>query len=280
MCFSQLREHEVKRLKELSTRREREHDYSEPGKHLIVFKTKGESEILGTTKNGITTLSDAGRVFLDVLGQALQNFPCIRIHGMTVRPCEVELSLEITEIRMLREEPPEDSDEWVYFRRVMTLPMFMGYLKMNSGHRINTLFGKEGGEVWARRYASCVVDEEEVFERVCTELDEEWSRVVVAPAPGKRQEKRFTSFADVLAMEFGVTDADALRRSGKRKKSSQLGQAMFLGRVLLLTGARRDATADTSAQQGVSRRGGAGGKAFGRGSVIRNVGPDRIFLSE
>ncbi|MCZ7558350.1 MAG: hypothetical protein M5R41_18295 [Bacteroidia bacterium] len=270
----------MKRLKELSTRRVREHDYSEPGKHLIVFKTKGEAEILGSTENGITTLSDAGRVFLDVLGQALQNFPCIRIHGLTIRPSEVELALEITDIRMLREMPPEDSDEWVYFRRVMTLPMFMGYLKMNSAHRINTLFGKGGGEVWARRYATCILNDEVVFDRVCAELEEEWSRVVVAVTPRTKKEKRVFSFDDVLAKEFGGAGAAGVRRSSRRGKSSQLGEAMFLGRVLLLTGARRDAAVNTSTQKGVTRGGGSGGKARVRNTVIRDVGPDRIFLSE
>lgn len=270
----------MKRLKQLSTRRVRDYDYSEPGRHLIVFKTKGKAEILGTTQNGITTLSDAGRTFLDVLGQSLQNFPCIEIHKLTIRPSEVELVLEITEVRMMREMPPEDSEEWVYFRRVMTLPVFMGYLKMNSGHRINELFGRDGGEVWARRYASCILMDQEVFEKVCAELDDEWSRVLVTPPPQKKKEKRTFSFADVLAMEFSGMRADVLSPSGRRGMSSQLGEAMFLGRVLLLTGARRDATMDTSAKNGVPRKGGAAGMAGARGRVIRNLGPDRIFLSE
>jgi hypothetical protein len=270
----------VKRLKQLSTRRVRGYDYSKLAKHLVVFSTKGEAEILGTTKDGITTLSDVGQAFLDVLGQALQNFPCISIHGMTMRPSEVELALEITEERNKMEAPPEGSEEWILYRRFMTLGMFMGYLKMNSAHRINTLLGRAGGEVWARRYASCVLDDAELLAKVCAELREEWSRVVVAPEPQKRKAKRASSFAEVLASEFGAAAADVVRGSKRRSRSEQLGEAMFLGRVLLLTGARRDVTADTSAQQGVSRRGGAGGMAFGRGSVIRNVGPGRIFLSE
>jgi hypothetical protein len=55
---------------------------------------------------------------------------------------------------------------------------------------------------------------------------------------------------------------------------------MILGRVLLLTGARRDAAVSTAAKKGVARGGGAGGKAAGRGSVVRSLGPGRIFLSE
>ncbi|MCZ7558442.1 MAG: hypothetical protein M5R41_18805 [Bacteroidia bacterium] len=270
----------MKRLKELSTRRVREYDYSKLSKHLVVFKTRKNAEILGTTKDGITTLSDAGRAFLDVLGQALQNFPCIRIHGMTVRPSEVELSLEITEIRMLREAPPEGSDEWVYFRRVMTLPMFMGYLKMNSGHRINTLFGKKGGEVWARRYASCVLEDEDELARVHAELQEEWSRVVVDPPQLKTKEKRFCTFTEVLASEFGGAGALSVHGRKGRAVSGQLAGAMLLGRVLLLTGARKDEAVRTASKKGVARGGGAGGMAAGQGSVVRSLGPARIFLSE
>jgi hypothetical protein len=270
----------VKRLKQLSTRRVRGYDYSKPSKHLVVFKTKGEAEILGTTKDGITTLSDAGRAFLDVLGQSLQNFPCIQIHELTIRPSEVELALEITAVRNKMEAPPEGSEEWILYRRFMTLGMFMGYLKMNSAHRINTLSGKAGGEVWARRYASCVLDDAELLAKVCAELRDEWSRVVVAPEPQKKKQKRAYSFAEVLASEFGAAAADVVRGSKRRRGSEQLGEAMILGRVLLLTGARRDVTLNASAKKGASRRGGAGGMARGRGMVIRNLGPDRIFLSE
>lgn len=269
----------MKRLKELSTRRVRNFDYSKPARHLIVFKTRGDAGILGTTKNGVTTLSEAGQVFLDVLGQALQNYPCVDIHNMTIRPSEVELALEITKIRTIREMPPEDSDEWVYFRRVMTLPEFMGYLKMNSAHRINELFGKAGGEVWARRYASCIVTDQDVFKRVCTELAAEWSRVVVTPAPLEKKKKRVLSFADVLAREFGGEAAGSVPRGARRGRPSQRDEAMFLGRVLLLTGVRRDGTASTPGKDAASRGAGAGGKAHGRGSVIRRVGPDRIFLT-
>ena len=269
----------MKRLKRMSTRRERDYDYSQPAKHLIAFETKGNEEILGTTKHGITTLSDAGCAFLDVLGQALQNFPCVRIHAMTIRPSEVELALEITERRNSQEEPPEGSDAWVYYRRVMTLPVFMGYLKMNSSHRINNVLRKDGGDVWARRYASCVLTEEEDLAAVCAELHEEWSGVVLA-AQSRKKETRACSFSDVLASEFGVTGADTVHRGGRRRVSGLLGEAMFLGRVLLLTGARRELAVDTPAKRAAFRGGGAGGVAGGRGSVIRNLGPDRMFLSE
>jgi hypothetical protein len=270
----------VKRLKQLSTRRERSYDYSQLSNHLVVFKTKGKAEILGTAKDGIITLSDAGQAFLDVLGQSLQNFPCIRIHELTMRPSEVELALEITAERNKMEAPEEGSEEWILYRRFMTLGMFMGYLKMNSGHRINTLLGKDGGKVWARRYASCVLDDEELLDKVCAQLREEWNCVVVAPAPEKKKAKHTYSFAEVLASEFGATAADVILGSNRRSKSEHLGEAMFLGRVLLLTGARRDVPVHASAKKGVSRRGSAGGMAGGRGMVIRNLGPDRIFLSE
>ncbi|MCZ7556240.1 MAG: hypothetical protein M5R41_07555 [Bacteroidia bacterium] len=270
----------MKRLKELSTRRVREYDYSKLSKHLVVFKTRKNAEILGTTKDGITTLSDAGRAFLDVLGQALQNFPCIRLHELSIRPSEVELALEITEVRNPRKAPPEGSDEWIYYRRIMTLPEFMGYLKMNSAHRINALSGKGGGEVWARRYASCVLEDEVVLARVYAELREEWSHVVVDPAQQTKKGKQASTLADVLASEFGGTGALSVYGSKGRAVSGQLAGAMLLGRVLLLTGARRDEAVRTASKKGVARGGGAGGMAGGRGSVVRNLGPARIFLSE
>ncbi len=257
----------------------RDYDYSQPAKHHILFGTKGDAEILGTTKHGVTTLSDAGRTFLDVLGQALQNFPCIIIHGMTIRPSEVELGLEITEWRNSREVPPIGSDEWVYYRRLMTLPVFMGYLKMNSGHRINKLLGKDGGDVWARRYASRVLKDEDEMAALCAELHEEWSRVVV-DAPLRKKEKRASTFRAMLASEFRVEGLDSVKQMTAGSTTGQFSETMFLGRVLLLTGARRKFTMNTSAQRGASRGGGAGGQAAGRNMLIRTLGPGRIYLSE
>ncbi len=269
----------MKRLTTLSTRRDRDYDYSQPGKHYIVFRTKRDAGILGTKEHGVTTLSDSGRAFLDVLGQALQNFPCISLPGMNIRPSEVHLALEITGVRRAREVPIIGSDEWVYYRRTMTLPMFMGYLKMNSGHRINTLLGKAGGDVWARRYASRVLRDEEELAAICAGLHEEWCRVVVSP-PQVKKEKRAPVFGEMLALEFGGKGADTVHKGKRRGRSAQFSEVMFLGRVLLLTGARRDAPSKTSAGGGVARGGGSGGKAFLQGSVIRILGPDRIYLSE
>jgi hypothetical protein len=201
------------------------------------------------------------------------------MHRFTIRPSEVELALEITEVRNHREAPPEDSDEWIHYRRTMTLPVFMGYLKTNSAECINAVFGKEGGAVWTRHYASCVLKDEEVLARVYAELQEEWSRVVVDPTPQKKK-KRSSTFADVLASEFGGTAARPGSGSKRRGLSGALGNAMILGRVLLLTGARRDVPKNPAAKRGAARGGGAGGMAAGRGSVVRNLGPDRIFLSE
>ncbi|MCZ7557400.1 MAG: hypothetical protein M5R41_13450 [Bacteroidia bacterium] len=255
----------MKRLTQLSTRRDPDYDYSQPAKHLVVFKTEGDAEILGTTKNGVTTLSDIGRAFLDVLGQALQNFRCISIHELSIRPSEVELALEITKRRNIQEEPPRDSDEWVHYRRIMTLPVFMGYLKMNSAHRINELQGTSGGDVWARRYASCVLADEKEFAAVCAALREEWRHVVVSPA-SRRKEQRASTLQTAMLSEFGGAGKRRVKQVSAGAMAEAFGETMFLGRVLLLTGARRG--------------GGAGGISDRSGTVIRNLGPGRIYLSE
>lgn len=269
----------MQRLKKLSSRREREYNYSQPGRHHILFRTMDDAAILGTTQNGITTLSDAGNVFLDVLGQAMQNFPCIQIHGFSVRPSEVELSLEITAWRNHHAVPPVGSPEWVYHRRTMTLPVFMGYLKTNSGCSINAVLGRDGGEVWARRYSSRVVTDSQEFSEVTDELDEEWSRVVVVPL-SRGGAKQASSFSEALAAEFGCAWRSAVEPGAISALAGQLYETMILGRVLLLTGATRGLPMAQEMRRGVIRGGGAGGMAGRQGAVIRNVGPGRIFLSE
>ena len=268
----------MKRMKGLSTRRVRDYDYSQPGVHHVVLETKGDAEILGSCTEDITTLSDAGRVFLDELGMALQNFPCIRIDGINIRPSCVDLKIVITEWRNRHEVPEIGTDEWIYYRRVMTLPMFMGYLKMNSGLRINTLRGTAGGVVWTRRYRARVLTDEEESKRLTVELDEKWRHVVVMPKQ-RSKEKRNPSLTDVLSLRFDTAGSGFGRSDAFGVDSEMLRDTMFLGRVLLLTGTQRIARNMKTSRSGKTVGGGAGGMAARNGPSIRSVGQDQIFLT-
>ncbi len=268
----------MKRLKGLSTRRVRDYDYSQPGVHHVVLETKGDAELFGSCTEGITTLSDAGRAFLDELGMALQNFPCIRIDGINIRPSAVDLKIVITEWRNRHEVPTIGTDEWNYYRRVMTLPMFMGYLKMNSGLRINTLRGTAGGVVWTRRYRARVLTDEEESQRLTEELDEKWSHVVVMPLQRSKL-RRDSSLTDVLALRFDAAGNGSGRSGAFGMDSELLRDTMFLGRVLLLTGTQRATRNMKTSRSGKTVSGGAGGMAARNGPLIRSIGPDQIFLT-
>ncbi len=268
----------MKRLKGLSTRRVRGYDYSQPGVHHVVLETKGDAEILGKCTEGITTLSDVGRAFLDVLGMALQNFSCVRIEGINIRPSAVDLKIVITDWRNRHEVPAIGTDEWNYYRRVMTLPMFMGYLKMNSGLRINTLRGTAGGVVWTRRYRARVLTDEEESQRLTVELDEKWSHVVVMPKQ-RSKEQRNSSLTEVLALRFDAAGSGSGRSDALGVDSEMLRDTMFLGRVLLLTGTQRVARNMKTLRSGKTVAGGVGGMAARNGPSIRSVGQDQIFLT-
>jgi len=269
----------VKRLKQLSTRRVRDYDYSQPGVHHVLLETKDDAEILGTAVDGVTTLNDAGRAFLDVLGQALQNFPCVRIDAMDIGPAAVELKLGITEWRNQREVPPVGSRDWEYYRRIMTLPVFVGYLKMNSGLRINKLRKTEGSDVWTRRYRSRILTDVEEMNALSAELQERWSRVVITP-PRRKQEKRSSTLAAVLASELKDANAGSVQSEARGQSPRHLSETMLLGRMVLLTGARRVPPKNGASRYRGYTGAGAGGLSAPPGSVIRSIGPDRIFLAE
>jgi hypothetical protein len=268
----------MKRLKGLSTRRVRDYDYSQPGVHHVVLETKGDAEILGSCTEGITTLSDAGRAFLDELGMALQNFPCIRIDGINMGPSTADLKIVISDWRNRHDVPEIGSDEWKYYRRVMTLPMFMGYLKMNSGLRINTLGGTPGGAVWTRRYRARVVADEEESKRLTVELDEKWRHVVVMPKQ-RSKAKPDSSLTDVLALRFDAAGSGSGKSEAFGMDSELLRDTMFLGRVLLLTGTQRVARNRKTSRSGKTVAGGSGGMAGRSGPSVRSLGQDQIFLT-
>lgn len=256
----------------------RDYDYSQPGVHHVVLETKGDAEIFGKCTEGITTLSHVGRAFLDVLGMALQNFPCVRIDGMSVGPSTAELKIVITEWRNSHEVPAIGSKAWNYYRRVMTLPMFMGYLKMNSGLHINTLRGTPGGIVWTRRYRARVLMDEEESKRLTVELDEKWSHVVVMPRQGSKV-KRDSSLTDVLALRFDAAGSGSGKSDTFGMDSKLLRDTMFLGRVLLLTGTQKITRNMKTSRSGKTVGGGSGGTAGRNGPSIRSVGQDQIFLT-
>ncbi len=268
----------MKRMKGLSTRRVRDYDYSQPGVHHVVLETKGDAELFGSCTEGITTLSDVGRAFLDVLGMALQNFSCVRIDGINIGPSTVDLKIVITDWRNRHEVPAIGSKEWNYYRRVMTLPMFMGYLKMNSGLRINTLRGTPGGVVWTRRYRARVLTDEEESVRLTAELDEKWSHVLVVPSQ-RSKVKRDSSLTDVLALRFDAAGSGSGRSDAFGMDSELLRDTMFLGRVLLVTGTQRVVRNMKTSRSGKTVGGGAGGMAARNGPLVRSIGPDQIFLT-
>lgn len=268
----------MKRLKKLSTHRLRDFDYSQPAVHHVLLETKGGAEILGTCTDGVTTLSDAGREFLEVLGMALQNFPCVRIDGMDIQPSTVELTLAITERRNAREVPPVGTDEWKHYRRVMTLPVIVGYLKMNSGLRINRLLGRSGEEVWTRRYRSRVLSEPEEIDALNAVLRERWGRVAILPPRASSGKQRSTIAAE-FAAALGITGTERELSVSLAAFPELLSETMILGRVLLLTGARQEVSRSERTLSGIAAHAGRSGKFDSLRPLIRSVGPGRIFLS-
>ncbi len=270
----------MQRHRLLRTHRQPDYNYSTPEFYHLLLETENKANILATEKNGIVTLREAGRIFLDTVGQALQHFPCLCIHAMAIRPSAVEILLEITHWRNQSEEPERGTAEWIQWRRTMTLSVFVGYLKMNSGMQIN-VHTRSTGSVWTRRYRERVVTEIEDRETLQSELSEEWERVVIPSATLKKKKSDMSNtFAAALHNEFGIDSAVNKDLFSSELSSGEWREMMILGRVQLLTGVRR--TGLQPADAGVlqkRKKTSTGGKRRRRVSVIRSLGPGLLFLS-
>ena len=264
-----------------------EHDYSEPGTYHLRFDVDKHGATLGTMLGGVMTLNALGELLLGVFGAALQIFTCLRIDAMDIRPRCVELVVTITSWRKpFISQFIKFFDRWLY-RRQMTISAFAGYIKMNSGRRINTERGASGKHFWTLGYKDRVLTDKREIERVCARLDVRFRRVRCSLRPesgdtqscNKHPESLLSAVTRGLTAVFGALFSGSGVKSGVPEAASLpydtmlLGQALFLNSSLLQPPANvpgNDATAGQREERVL------GGRT--RVPLIWSVGPGRIFL--
>ncbi len=137
--------------------RARGHNYSEPGTYCLRLETAGEEALFGEEGDGGLRLNAFAEIAFEKLALAVQRYPCLRLDAARFTPDALEILVTITEYRNHKAENPELWGNRLRARRLMTIPMFVGFLKMNSARAINTARGTRGRAVWKRRYHDCIV---------------------------------------------------------------------------------------------------------------------------
>ncbi len=260
-----------------------DHDYSEPGTYHLRFDVDKHGSTLGTMRSGVMTLNALGELLLGVLGVALQVYTCLRIDAMDIRPRCVEFVVTITSWRKpFISRFIKVFDRWLY-RRQMTISAFAGYVKMNSGRRINTERGGSGKHFWTLGYKDRVLKDQREIDRVCARLDVRFRRVRFSLRPeegGAKVESLSSALSSGLRSVFGALYAgEAMAQVPEAPEmpcnTMLLGRMFFLNSSLLqpLTGIFGNG--NTVTQNGERASGGRT-----RVPLIWSVGPGRIFLRE
>jgi putative transposase len=156
-----------------------DYDYSQPGKYFITLITKHRECTLGKVIFGKNQLNEAGKIVASIWKSLPERYPQIDLGESVVMPNHFHFVITIQPGKSV--VPIENEGQNIYNmggfhnpvkdqydRRRMTIPLVVGYLKMNSAGRINSLTGCSGSSVWQRDYYEHII-RDEVEDRHITE---------------------------------------------------------------------------------------------------------------
>jgi len=281
----------MKEAELLSYYRDPLHDYSEPGTYHLFLETEDAARILGSVRKGIMTLNASGEVFLDTLGMTLHRFSCLRVRSLDIKPHYVEMVVVITEWRRKLTTERKDKELWIKDRRGMTIPLFVGCIKMNSGLRINKIRKMPGVAVWTEQYKVRLMTDEAEIAELCARLDAGFAQVRLAKKKANTKKtknvKKTTKDASLVSGSLTSLLASALGGFCGEAAGSVTypgGQesgmdTMLLGRALFLSGSmlRPAPSKDVLPEGGPAARACRGGPA--QVPLICSIGPGRIVVS-
>ena len=147
------------------------YDYSETGAYFITIVAHGRECLFGRIQSGEMHLNASCRNVGDVWNSLPARYPQIGVGVASVMPDHFHgiINIHASASRPVRADhdlPLRDGRDLQMERRRMTLPLVVGYFKMNTAKRINLLRGLEGVPVWQRNYYERDIRDEEEYNRV------------------------------------------------------------------------------------------------------------------
>ncbi len=144
-----------------------DYDYSQPGVYFITIVTRGRECLFGEIKDGEMRLNDAGRIVWSVWNSLPARYPQITLGAAVVMPNHFHGNVIINEtigaiVGAIHESPLQSPVQ----RRRMTLPLVVGYFKMNTAKRIHEILGSQGIPVWQRNYYEHILRDDEEYNRI------------------------------------------------------------------------------------------------------------------
>jgi REP element-mobilizing transposase RayT len=140
------------------------YDYSQPGAYFITIVTHGRACLFGEVVDGQMRLNDVGRVVEEVWNSLPGRFSEINLGIAVVMPNHFHgilerLDVDGISVGAIHELPLPD-------RRRMTLPLVIGYFKMNTAKQINILRNTRGVPVWQRNYYEHIIRNDDDYHLV------------------------------------------------------------------------------------------------------------------
>jgi putative transposase len=140
-----------------------EYDYSQPGAYFVTLVTRERECLFGEIKNDVIFLSEAGRIVWEVWNSLPARYAQIALGTAVVMPNHfhgIVIINETTGVGVIHELPLHQQ------RRRMTLPLVIGYFKMNSAKRINEILGSPGISIWQRNYYEHILGDDDEYQRI------------------------------------------------------------------------------------------------------------------
>ncbi|MBN1372311.1 MAG: hypothetical protein JW987_10275 [Anaerolineaceae bacterium] len=144
------------------------YDYSQPGAYFVTIVTYRREALFGEIVQDEMQLNDAGRIVWDIWQSLPERYPQVQLGAAVVMPNHFHAIVEIVAAGAIHELPlPELSQQESRLkRRRMTIPMVVGYFKMNTAKQINLSLDSPGVPIWQRNYYEHVIEDDEEYRRI------------------------------------------------------------------------------------------------------------------
>ena len=143
----------------------RRYDYSRPGAYFLTLCTYERECLFGEVVEGRMVLGVYGQVVEEFMSTIALRYERVRLDAHVIMPNHVHCIIVISgagdaaRVGTIHESSLRRPFLRVERRR-MLVPKIVGYLKMNTAKRINTLRDSQGSRVWQRRYHDHIIRDE------------------------------------------------------------------------------------------------------------------------
>jgi REP element-mobilizing transposase RayT len=147
------------------------YDYSQPGAYFITLVVFRREQIFRKIENSEIKLSPAGKIVYQVWRSLPTRYPQIEIGSAVIMPDHFHGVIEVKSAAVAAIHELPQLGEIRLSRRRMTIPLVVGYFKMNVAKKVNKLFGTPGRPLWQRNYYEHVIRNEKEYDRIQLYID-------------------------------------------------------------------------------------------------------------